>query len=73
MNESGEESLYPYFELNSSASESPHTSLLCFLVLGSVLLVCLVLWAKMTVHRTPISALPDCEILCIIQFQSLLM
>lgn len=70
MDESGEESLYPCFELNSS--ESPHTSLLFILVLGSVLLVCLVLWAKLTVYWILISGLPHCEILCIVQFRSLL-
>lgn len=43
MNDSGEESLYPDFKLDSSAFENPHILLLYFLVLGSVLLVCLVI------------------------------
>lgn len=60
------------FQVKSAASERPHAPLLCFLVFG-VLTVCLVFSAKLTIHQSQISVLPDCEILCLIQFQSLLM
>lgn len=52
----------PYFVLNSAASERLHTPLLCLLVFGSLLFVCLVLSAKLAIHQTLISVLPDCEI-----------